>query len=660
MTGTAPYGAIRDGAVGVRGGRIAWVGERDALPAGATAKRRARRRRRLADARARRLPHAPRLRRRSRRRVRRAARGARATPTSRAPAAASTRRCARPARRRTTTLVAASRPRLAALAAEGVTTVEIKSGYGLDTANELKQLAAARRGSAAAVGVDVRTTLLAAHAVPPEFAGRADAYIDRVCAEMIPAVARARARRRGRRLLRDDRLHARADAPRVRRRRAAHGLPVKLHADQLSDPGGAALAAGCAALSADHLEYTSDEGVAAMARAGTVAVLLPGAFYALRETRLPPIAALRRHGVPMAVATDCNPGTSPATSLLLMLNMACTLFRLTPEEALAGATEHAARALGLADRGVVAAGPSRRPRAVRDCLARRARLSDRRQPLRRRRARRRRPALERRMNLYTSPAATRRWSSTFRTPERSCPRNSRRDSLAAGARGTRHRLARRQALLRPSPRATGSRWSRRRIRATSSTSTATRRAPRCTRAPTTPSSARRGRSTTRRSTRARRPTTPKSPRAVRGTSIPTMRRWRRRSRGSARATAGRSCSTATRSAPRCRGSSPGACPTSTSGPPAAAPARRRCARPRRRCSRRPRASPTSSTAASRAGGSHATTAAPMPACTRCSSRSRRPATWTRRRRIAGSPRARQPLVAVLERLVQVLAGWRPR
>ena len=170
----------------------------------------------------------------------------------------------------------------------------------------------------------------------------------------------------------------------------AHGLPVKLHADQLSDSGGAALAAEFGALSADHLEYTSEAGVAAMARAGTVAVLLPGAFYLLRETQLPPIAALRAHGVPMAIATDCNPGTSPATSLLLMLNMACTLFRLTPEEALAGATRNAARALGLADRGTLAVGPARRLRAVGHRRARRARLLDRRQPVRRRRARRRR------------------------------------------------------------------------------------------------------------------------------------------------------------------------------------------------------------------------------------------------------------------------------
>ena len=203
--------------------------------------------------------------------------------------------------------------------------------------------------------MDVRTTLLAAHALPTEFAGRPDDYIDYVCREMIPAVARTGAA---------DAVDAfcetigftPAQTQRVFAAATAHRLPVKLHADQLSDTGGAALAAGAGALSADHLEYTNSDGVAAMARTATVAVMLPGAFYALRETRLPPIAAFRERGVAMAVATDCNPGTSPATSLLLMLNMACTLFRMTPEEALAGATVHAARALGLTDRGTLVAG----------------------------------------------------------------------------------------------------------------------------------------------------------------------------------------------------------------------------------------------------------------------------------------------------------------
>jgi imidazolonepropionase len=247
-----------------------------------------------------------------------------------------------------------SAPRLAALASEGVTTVEIKSGYGLDTATETKQLRVARRLGIDA-GIDVRTTLLAAHALPAEFAGRADDYIDYVCADTIPAIAREGLA---------DAVDAfcetigftRAQTQRVFAAARAHGLRVKVHADQLTDMDSAALAAECGALSADHLEYTSEAGVAAMAAAGTVAVLLPGAFYALRETRLPPIEALRSARVPIAISTDCNPGTSPVSSLVLMLSMACTLFRLTPEEAIRGVTVNAARALGLADRGVIAPG----------------------------------------------------------------------------------------------------------------------------------------------------------------------------------------------------------------------------------------------------------------------------------------------------------------
>jgi imidazolonepropionase len=247
-----------------------------------------------------------------------------------------------------------SAPRLLALLAEGVTTIEIKSGYWLDAANEAKMLRVARR-LGVECGVDVRTTFLGAHALPPEFAGRADAYIDAVCTDMLPAIAR-------------DGLADAVDAfcenigfsaaqtRRVFNAARAHGLPVKLHAEQLSDMHGAALAAESGALSADHLEYLGDDGVVAMAKAGTVAVLLPGAFYFLRETKLPPLAALRAAGVPLAIATDCNPGTSPITSLLACLNMACTLFRMTPAEALAGVTRNAARALGLADRGVVSVG----------------------------------------------------------------------------------------------------------------------------------------------------------------------------------------------------------------------------------------------------------------------------------------------------------------
>lgn len=251
-------------------------------------------------------------------------------------------------------LAAASRPRLAALAAEGATTVEIKSGYGLERETELRQLAVAKR-LGAELDVDVRTTLLAAHALPPEFAGRPEAWIDAVCDDIVPAAARARLA---------DAVDAfcdtvgftREQTRRVFEAARANGLPVKLHAEQLSDQDGAALAAEYDALSADHLEWLSPRGVDAMAASGTVAVLLPGAYYALRETRLPPIDALRAKGVPLAVATDCNPGTSPTTSPLLMLNMACTLFRLTPHEALAGMTHVGARALGLRDRGRLRAG----------------------------------------------------------------------------------------------------------------------------------------------------------------------------------------------------------------------------------------------------------------------------------------------------------------
>jgi imidazolonepropionase len=244
--------------------------------------------------------------------------------------------------------------RLDALAAEGVTTVEIKSGYGLDVESELKCLRVAR-SLGEGRRVTIRTTLLGAHTVPPEYRGRADDYVDLVCKELIPKAAQA-----GLADAVDAFCEGIGFSPRQTRRvfQAArdHGLPVKLHADQLSNLGGAALAAEFGALSADHLEHTDERGVAALARAGTVAVLLPGAFYFLRETKLPPLEALRRHAVPMAVATDCNPGTSPLASLLTAMNMACTLFRLTPEEALAGATIHAAKALGLGDRGVLEAG----------------------------------------------------------------------------------------------------------------------------------------------------------------------------------------------------------------------------------------------------------------------------------------------------------------
>lgn len=251
-------------------------------------------------------------------------------------------------------LLQASLPRIRALLAEGVTTLEIKSGYGLDLETEAKMLRVARRVGEL-LPVDVRTTFLGAHALPPEYAGRADDYIDMLCSEMLPALAAqglvdavdAFCERIG--FSHDQTARVFDVARRL-------GLPVKLHAEQLSDQGGAALVAQYGGLSADHLEWLSEEGVAAMARAGTVAVLLPGAYYFLRETRMPPLAQLRAAGVPLAVATDCNPGTSPMTSLLLALNMACTLWRLTPLEALRGVTVNAARALGLSDTGTLAQG----------------------------------------------------------------------------------------------------------------------------------------------------------------------------------------------------------------------------------------------------------------------------------------------------------------
>lgn len=252
-------------------------------------------------------------------------------------------------------LVAESLPRLDALIAEGVTTIEIKSGYGLTLDDELKML-----GAAGTLGeerpVSITTTFLGAHALPPEFAGDPDGYIDLICEQMMPAMV------------------GRADAVdafcegigftaeqtrRVFEAARAHGLPVKLHAEQLSNQHGAALAAEFGALSADHLEHLDEAGVRALAGAGTTAVLLPGAFYFMRETKLPPNELLRAHRVPMALATDCNPGTSPLTSLLLVMNMGANLFRLTVEECLLGVTREAARALGRLDQvGTLGAGKS--------------------------------------------------------------------------------------------------------------------------------------------------------------------------------------------------------------------------------------------------------------------------------------------------------------
>jgi len=252
-------------------------------------------------------------------------------------------------------LTACALPRLDALLAEGLTTIEIKSGYGLTLKDELKSLRAAR-ALGKARKVTVTTTLLAAHALPPEFADNSDAYVDVVCREIIPAVA-AEGLADAVDAFCETIAFTPAQVRRVFDAARAHGLPVKLHAEQLSNSRGAVLAAEFCALSADHLEHLDDEGVAAMAHAGTVAVLLPGAYYTMRETTLPPIAALRAHAVPIALATDCNPGTSPLTSLLLTMNMAATLFRLTVDECLAGVTREAARALGrLPDVGTLEAG----------------------------------------------------------------------------------------------------------------------------------------------------------------------------------------------------------------------------------------------------------------------------------------------------------------
>ena len=250
-------------------------------------------------------------------------------------------------------LTAQSTVRLRALMEEGVTTLEIKSGYGLSLDHERKCLQVAR-SLAKSNAVDVRTTFLGAHALPAEFTERPDAYIDEVIRMMgilneegwIDAVDAFCERI----------AFSPAQVRRVFEAAQAFNLPVKLHAEQLSNSEGAAMAAQFGALSCDHLEWLSEAGAMAMAKAKSVAVLLPGAYYFLRETKLPPIALLREQGVAMALSTDCNPGSSPCTSLLLMLNMACTLFRLTPEEAFAGVTRNAAKALGLHDRGVLAAG----------------------------------------------------------------------------------------------------------------------------------------------------------------------------------------------------------------------------------------------------------------------------------------------------------------
>ena len=351
--GVRPYGLIPTGAVAMDGGRIAWCGPADAMPDDYAAWPRRDLEGRLATPalidchthivyggdRAREFEM--RLEGMSYEDVARAGGGIFSTVEATRKAGPDT-------------LLAGALPRIDALIAEGVSTIEIKSGYGLDIETELTMLRTARR-IAAERPVRVRTSFLGAHAIPPVYEGRSDAYLDEVC---LPALEAAHAQRLVDAV--DGFCEGIAFTPaqieRVFERARALGLPVKLHAEQLSDLGGAGLAAKHGALSADHLEYASEAGVRSLAESGTVAVLLPGAFYTLHATRRPPVGLFRRHGVPMAIATDCNPGSSPLASLLLAMNMACTLFRLTPEEALAGATREAARALGLTDTGLIAPG----------------------------------------------------------------------------------------------------------------------------------------------------------------------------------------------------------------------------------------------------------------------------------------------------------------
>ncbi len=345
MTPGGPYGAIADGALAVKDGRIAWVGPRTEVPSTIVSQSN------VNDAGGRwitpglidchtHIVYAGnraaefelRLNGVSYEEIARNGGGIAST-------VAATRAATEEA------LFAQSAARLVPLLREGVTTIEIKSGYGLDRDTEAKMLRVARE-LGRRFGIRVRTTYLGAHAVPVEFAGRADAYVDFVCDHALPMLAAMGL---------VDAVDAfcetigftPAQTARVFGAARRAGLPVKLHAEQLSDQNGAALAAQHGALSADHLEHVSAKSIEAMAAAGTVAVLLPAAFYFLRDTQVPPIAALRAAGVVIAVATDCNPGTSPTTSLLLTLNMACTLFRLTPAEALAGVTRNAARALGM-------------------------------------------------------------------------------------------------------------------------------------------------------------------------------------------------------------------------------------------------------------------------------------------------------------------------
>lgn len=353
--GVTPYGAIEDGALGARDGTIAWIGPRSELSESPE-----RLAGRAIDVRGGWItpglidPHThvifggDRIADFERRVAGQSYVAAAGGGSGIAHTVAMTRAAGEAA------LYDAAAGRMRAMIAAGATTIEVKSGYGLDVDTELRMLRVARR-LGDDLGITVRTTYLGAHVVPPEYADRRDAYLRLVCEEMLPRVARE-GLADAVDVFCDTIAFSPAETARVLAAARALGLPVKLHADQLDDTGATALAARFGALSADHVEHAGEDGVAALARAGTVAVLLPGAFHYLRESVAPPVAALRAHGVPVALATDCNPGTSPVTTLPTALNLACVLFGLTPEEAVAGVTRNAARALGLGDRGELAVG----------------------------------------------------------------------------------------------------------------------------------------------------------------------------------------------------------------------------------------------------------------------------------------------------------------